>query len=53
VSREGQDAAAKGDKAKEQDATAGQPHAALPPCWRKNLANGAHHKHGREGPQSE
>ena len=41
VSSQGQDAAAKGEKAQKQNATAGQPHATLPPCWRKNLANGA------------
>jgi hypothetical protein len=53
VSSEGQDAAAKGEKAEKQYATAGQPHAALPPCWRKKLADGAHHQHGRECPKPE
>src|SRR6266404_3250628 len=44
--------AAKGNETEQQNATTGEPHAALPPRRRKSMANTAHHQHGGEGPQS-
>src|SRR6476661_9673169 len=47
-----QNATTEGDKAEQQNAATGEPHAALPPRRRKSMANTAHHQHGGEGPQS-
>src|SRR5271169_1576221 len=52
VRAEGQDATAEGNKAKEQDKTAGEPYATLPPRRREYPPDAADHQHRREGSQS-
>src|SRR5260370_7356657 len=47
-----ENATAEGDKAEQQNAAPGEPHAALPPRRRKSMANAAHDEDGGEGAQS-
>src|ERR1700691_6146714 len=48
-----QNGTAERNNAKQKDTTTGEPHATLPPRWRKQPPDPAHHQHRREGAQSE